>query len=177
MQASADGLKEELEKYGCPPQFPEETEADKEKAANAKTKSKIAAKQGRAKYKWEILKDMDIPEEEIPKFADPLYWIQYFPPIAKEHLTRFGLKADWRRSFVTTDYNKFYDAFARWHMQKLKDQNKIEFHKRHAIYSPKDKQPCMDHDRSKGEGIGPQEYVGIKIQLIDIPEVRQERRG
>ena len=30
-------------------------------------------------------------------------------------------------------------------------------------------QPCADHDRSKGEGVGPQEYVGVKIQLIDMP--------
>lgn len=37
--------------------------------------------------------------------------------------------------------------------------------KRHTIFSPKDGQPCMDHDRSSGEGVGPQEYVLIKMKL------------
>lgn len=35
----------------------------------------------------------------------------------------------------------------------------IRFGKRYTVYSPKDGQPCMDHERSKGEGVGPQEYV------------------
>jgi leucyl-tRNA synthetase len=31
-------------------------------------------------------------------------------------------------------------------------------------------QPCADHDRSEGEGITPQDYVLIKILLLDIPK-------
>lgn len=38
--------------------------------------------------------------------------------------------------------------------------------KRYTIYSPKDGQPCMDHDRSSGEGVGPQEYTLIKMKVI-----------
>ena len=40
---------------------------------------------------------------------------------------------------------------------------------RYTIYSPKDGQPCMDHDRSSGEGVGPQEYTLIKMKLLDFP--------
>jgi leucyl-tRNA synthetase len=40
---------------------------------------------------------MDISEEEIPKFADPYYWLDYFPPLGKEDLIRFGIHVDWRR--------------------------------------------------------------------------------
>lgn len=47
----------------------------------------------------------------------------------------------------------------------------IRFGKRYTIYSPKDGQPCMDHERAKGEGVGPQEYTGIKMQVVEpLPE-------
>lgn len=51
-------------------------------------------------------------------------------------------------------------------MRVLKKQNKIKFGKRYTIYSVKDGQPCMDHDRSEGEGIGPQEYTGLKMKVL-----------
>ena len=41
---------------------------------------------------------------------------------------------------------------------------------RHTIYSPKDGQPCMDHDRSSGEGVGPQEYTLIKMRVQELPK-------
>ena len=28
---------------------------------------------------WEILRQMGIPDREIPKFADPMHWIEVFP--------------------------------------------------------------------------------------------------
>ena len=37
---------------------------------------------------------------------------------------------------------------------------------RFTIFSPKDGQPCMDHDRSTGEGVGPQEYTLIKLKVL-----------
>lgn len=44
--------------------------------------------------------------------------------------------------------------------------------KRYTIFSPLDKQPCMDHDRSTGEGAGPQEYTLIKLEVLKpYPEV------
>lgn len=52
-------------------------------------------------------------------------------------------------------------------MRVLKKQNKIKFGKRYTIYSIKDGQPCMDHDRSEGEGVGPQEYTGLKMKVLE----------
>lgn len=78
-----------------------------------------------------------------------------------------GNRIDWRRSFLTTDINPYYDAFVRWQMNKLHGLGKIKFGERYTIYSPKDGQPCMDHDRSDGEGVGPQEYVAIKMQVVE----------
>ncbi len=69
---------------------------------------------------------------------------------------------DWRRTFITTDVNPFYDSFIRWQFHHLKSRNKIKYGKRYTVYSPKDGQPCMDHDRASGEGVGSQEYTLIK---------------
>lgn len=40
-----------------------------------------------------------------------------------------------------------------------------------TIYSPLDKQPCLDHDRLTGENVLPQEFVLIK-QLVLEPYPR-----
>lgn len=162
IKAAADKLKKEMETFGCPPVFPEE----KDSSATAAVKhSKVAVKTGGAKYQWNIMKSIGVPEEEIPKFADPTYWMTYFPPACHDDVARFGLHVDWRRSFITTDANPFYDAFIRWQFNRLRAQDKIRFGKRYTIFSPLDGQPCLDHDRQSGEGVEPKEYVNIKLEL------------
>lgn len=42
------------------------------------------------------------------------------------------LQVDWRRSFITTDVNPFYDSFVRWQFIALKERKKIKFGKRSA---------------------------------------------
>lgn len=118
---------------------------------------------------FEILQSIGISDEEITKFQDPNYWLQFFPPKGMDDLKLLGINCDWRRSFITTAVNPFYDSFIRWQFHHLKENGKIKFGKRYTIYSEVDGQPCADHDRSKGEGVGPQEYTGIKIQLLDFP--------
>ena len=39
---------------------------------------------------------------------------------------------------------------------------------RFAVFSPLDGQPCADHDRSTGEGVGPQEYTLVKMQALEL---------
>ena len=87
---------------------------------------------------------------------DPLHWLRYFPPIAQRDLSTLGCGIDWRRAFITTDANPYYDSFVRWQLTTLKAQGKVVKDKRYAVYSPKDGQPCADHDRQSGEGVGPQ---------------------
>lgn len=55
----------------------------------------------------------------------------------------------------------------RWQFNKLRARHKINYGKRHTIFSPKDNQPCMDHDRASGEGVGPQDYTLIKLKLLE----------
>lgn len=165
IKAAADKLRKEMEKFGNPPVFP----SAQDDAGGAAKHSKVAAKTGNVKYQWQIMESIGVPAEEIPKFADPLYWMKYFPPAAQADLEAMGLGADWRRSMITTDANPFYDSFVRWQFNKLRRLGKITFGNRPTIYSPLDGQPCLDHDRASGEGIEPKEYTAIKLKLVDVP--------
>ena len=55
--------------------------------------------------------------------------------------------------------------FMTWHV----GQGYIQKDKRYAVFSPKDGQPCADHDRASGEGVGPQEYTLIKMRALALP--------
>lgn len=92
-------------------------------------------------------------------------------------MSNFGARVDWRRSFITTDANPYYDSFVRWQMNKLRALDKIKFGERYTVYSPKDGQPCMDHDRSEGEALGPQEYTGVKMEVVSWSEEAQKALG
>ncbi|CAA7035480.1 unnamed protein product [Microthlaspi erraticum] len=100
-------------------------------------KSKVAAKSGGQVHQWEIMRSFGLTDS-----------------------------CDWRRSFVTTDVNPFFDAFVRWQMRKLKSMGKIVKDRRYTIFSPLDGQPCADHDRATGEGVQPQEYTLIKMEVV-----------
>ena len=84
-------------------------------------------------------------------------WLKFFSPLAAR--THTHTQVDWRRSFITTDANPYFDSFVRWHFYTLKERGRVKFGKRHTIYSPKDGQPCMDHDRQTGEVRGPHHAV------------------
>ncbi len=83
------------------------------------------AKSGGAKYQWQIMQSMGMDHEEIRRFADPAHWLDYFPPHCKADLQAMGLHVDWRRSFITTDSNPFFDSFVRWSFVRLKERNKV----------------------------------------------------
>ena len=113
----------------------EETPAEKEREDITKfkaKKSKAVAKKGRGKYQFEIMLQLGIPREEVIKFANAKYWLTYFPPLCESDCTSLGARIDWRRSFITTDANPYYDAFVRWQMNKLKATGKIKFGERYT---------------------------------------------
>lgn len=131
-------------------------------------KSKAVAKKGVGLSQSDILREMSIPDEEIPAFQDPLHWLHYFPPIGMADLKRFGVSVDWRRSFITTSANPFYDSFVRWQFNRLRAEGRIAFGNRPSIFCIRDHQPCADHDRSSGEGVQPQEYTIIKMRVLSV---------
>lgn len=40
-----------------------------------------------------------------------------------------------------------------------------------------DKQICADHDRATGEGVGPQEYSLIKMEVLELPPALEALKG
>lgn len=154
-----------------PPPAPAQGVPREDVTKHTAKKSKAAAKTNvHLKYQFQILLALGIPIQEIHRFADPQYWLEYFPPLWQRDLTNLGCRVDWRRSMVTTDANPYYDSFVRWQMTRLKEMGKIRFGKRYTVYSPKDGQACMDHDRQTGEGIGVQEYTALKLKVLEWAE-------
>ncbi|PVI05866.1 leucyl-tRNA synthetase [Periconia macrospinosa] len=170
-----DDIIEEGPKEGAVPPAPTQAETKTDLTKFSAKKGKAAAKTVKTKYQFQIMLAQGIPLEEIHKFADPYHWIEYFPPLARRDLTAFGARIDWRRQFVTTDANPYYDSFVAWQMRKLLDLGKIIFAKRYTVYSPKDGQACMDHDRQSGEGVGVQEYTALKMKVKQWAEPAQKK--
>ena len=179
--AAANKLKSEIETYGNPPVFPQEAPvqaaaqppAEPKKKAQGEDptkfsgkKTKLVQKGGNARQ-WDIMLGHSVNPNDIPQFIDPAQWIKYFPNFGISDLKGLGFGIDWRRSFITTDLNPYYDSFVRWQFNRLKELGKIKFGKRYSIYSPSDKGICLDHDRASGEGVLPQEYTGIKLELYE----------
>jgi leucyl-tRNA synthetase len=180
IKACADKLVREVELFGQnferhveedPNAVPEvaapsstETKADVTKFTNLK-KGKAAMKTVKTKYQFQVMLSMGIPLEEIHKFSESSQWLKHFPQLWEAHLGQLGCSIDWTRSFVTTDANPYYDSFVQWQMRRLKESGKIQYGKRYTVYSPKDGQPCLDHDRQSGEGVLVQEYVGLKLKV------------
>ncbi|PWN42036.1 leucyl-tRNA synthetase [Ceraceosorus guamensis] len=197
IRACADKLQREIELFGpdfsgFDPETENEAAAVEATAAAAgggeaanvgkATKGKVAAKSTGLKYQFQIMEATGVPREEIHKFADAQYWLHYYPPISKADCTAIGARIDWRRAFLTTDINPYFDSFVRWQINKLRAMDKIKFGERYTIYSPKDGQPCMDHDRAEGEALGPQEYTGLKMEVVQwsanaAPELDAKLQG
>jgi leucyl-tRNA synthetase len=191
IKACADKLVDEVKKFGRNfERYDEDAEVEADEADGEATgpaatkedvtkfsgkKSKAAGKTVKLKYQFQIMLALGIAKEDIHKFADSDYWLEYFPPLAERDLNDFGARVDWRRQMVTTDANPYYDAFVRWQMNRLHEMKKILYGNRYTIYSPKDGQPCMDHDRTEGEGVGPQEYTALKLKVLEWAEKAKEK--
>ncbi|ORX61652.1 leucyl-tRNA synthetase [Hesseltinella vesiculosa] len=176
IKACADKLTREIELFGQNfERYEEMALANQlEEKTMVSKKSKIAAKTGNVTYQFQIMLSLGIPREEIHKFSNPYYWTEFFPPQTIKDLNAFGAKVDWRRSFITTDANPYYDSFVRWHMNSMRAMNKIKFGERYTIYSPVDQQPCLDHDRSSGEALNPQEYTALKMKVLQWSDNAKE---
>ncbi len=80
-QASSDKLNNEIESFGCPPNFPPEAETPESEATAEvkdpvdptkkakKVKSKVAAKTGGLKYQWLIMRSLGMSDSEIERYV------------------------------------------------------------------------------------------------------------
>lgn len=126
IKASADKIAnevrmfgQEFENYKEELEVAVETPAGAEKVVQAKnedvtkfkaTKGKANAKTVKAKYQFQIMESVGIPRKDIHRFADAQYWLEFFPPLCRRDLSALGCRIDWRRQFVTTDANPYYDG-------------------------------------------------------------------
>ncbi|MEM0459235.1 MAG: leucine--tRNA ligase [Thermofilaceae archaeon] len=116
----------------------------------------------------EILRLMGIPDEEIPKFSEPEYWVRFFCKEWKKDFQRFGLSIDWRREFHTTYLNPPYSKFIQWQYKKLLDKGLLVKGTHPVVWCPKEKKVVGDHDRpDEYAGIGPEEVAIIKYRGED----------
>ncbi len=118
----------------------------------------------------DMLRKGGVPEEEIAKMGDPVEWTRYFPKETRLDLDRLGLSVDWRRSFITTELNPYYDTFVRWQFGRLKEQGLVVQGEHPVVWCPKENSPVGDHARIRGEGETPQEFTLLKFPIVDDPE-------
>ncbi len=113
----------------------------------------------------EIMKQLGLSAAQINEFADPKKWVEYFPKEAEKDLKALGLSVDWRRSFITTSLNPYYDKFIRWQFNKLKEKGYVVKGRHPVVWCSKDNSPVPDHSRVEGEGETPQEFTLLKFKF------------
>ncbi|MCE4599264.1 MAG: leucine--tRNA ligase [Desulfurococcales archaeon] len=114
------------------------------------------------------LKEMGIPDEDIPKFENPVYWVKFFTKAWREDLEKFGMSIDWRREFYTTSLNPAYSRFIEWQYYKLREKGFVGKGTHPVVWCPKELKVVGDHDRpDEYAGISPQEAVIIKFRGDD----------
>ncbi len=104
-----------------------------------------------------------VPEDEIEKFTDPNYIVEYFSTEYHDVMTRMGYTIDWRREFKTVDPH--YQKFIEWQFRKLKSKGLVRIGEHPVKYCPECENPVGDHDLLEGEGVGINELTLVKFEL------------
>jgi leucyl-tRNA synthetase len=112
-----------------------------------------------------ILVKGGVPPEEVERFKDPYYIIDYYRREGFEVANRMGFSIDWRRQFTTVDpeFNKFVE----WQYWTLRDGGYVVMGSHPVVWCPRCLSPTGDHDRLVGEGVSPIEYVLLKFECDD----------
>jgi leucyl-tRNA synthetase len=114
-----------------------------------------------------IMQDMGISEQDLPKFEDPEYWLEFFAPEFKKDYMTMGMSIDWSREFFTSSLNPHYDRFIQWQFNKLKEKGYVIKGKFPVVWCPKCNEAVGDHSRSEGEGETTQEFTLLKFKFGD----------
>ena len=104
-----------------------------------------------------------VPEQELEKFTDPIYIVEYFSSEYHDVMTRMGYSIDWRREFKTLDPH--YQKFIEWQFRKLKEKGLVRIGEHPVKYCPECENPVGDHDLLEGEGVGINELTLVKFEL------------
>jgi leucyl-tRNA synthetase len=105
-------------------------------------------------------KDIKDFMERGPEFTAK-YWMKKWIKILK----MAGCSIDWRRTFITTTMTPTYSRFIEWQYNTLRKKGCVIQGTHPVIWCPHCQSPTGDHDRLKGEGESPIDYILIKFKL------------
>ncbi len=106
-----------------------------------------------------------VPEEELSKFTNPNYIVNYFSTEYKDVMQKMGFSIDWRREFNTI--NPHYQKFIEWQFRKLKSKELVRKGIHPVKYCPECQNPVGDHDLLEGEGVAINELTLVKFKIND----------
>ena len=148
----------------------------KEEVQKAKTDKKFKVTVKLPTYS--ILRMCGVPDNEIKEFISPHYWLSYFPtPTQKQILRDSELCAtsdDPSSPLTRTPTMTPSLDGTSLNLRRSKNFSSV---KEQPSLSILDNQPCADHDRAEGEGVNPQEYTLVKLQIIDLPAKLEPLKG
>lgn len=104
-------------------------------------------------------KDLDNFVKFGPEFV-ARYWMKRWI----EDFKLAGFSIDWRRTFITA-ITPTYNRFIEWQYNTLKKRGYVTQGTHPVVWCPHCQSPTGDHDRLKGEGESPIEYLIIKFKL------------
>ncbi|MEM5766307.1 MAG: leucine--tRNA ligase [Candidatus Aenigmatarchaeota archaeon] len=106
-------------------------------------------------------------DKDIQAFIEkgPVFVAKYWMKKWVEALKLAGCSIDWRRTFITTTITPQYSRFIEWQYNTLRKKGYIAQGTHPVIWCPKCQSPTGDHDRLKGEGESPIDYILIKFKL------------
>ena len=141
-------------------------------------KGKQAAKTVKTNYQFQTMLSMGIPKEEIHKFADADYWLRVLPSDSSTRSDRLWKPNRLETAVCDNGRQPILRCLCSVADEQIETtEQDTKYGKRYTIYSPKDGQPCMDHDRTKGEGVGPTEYTALKLQVKEWSPKAEESVG
>lgn len=110
------------------------------------------------------LKMSGISDNDISKFKDSEYIINYFMDRWIHTNNKLGISIDWRRKFVTTQLTPVFSKFIEWQYRKLKNDGYVIQGSHPVIWCPADENPTGDHDRLEGEGARVVDFTLLKFK-------------
>lgn len=118
------------------------------------------------KTQAETFKLYGATEEDIKNFIryGPEFTARFWMKVWIEDLKLAGFSIDWRRTFVTA-ITPSYSRFVEWQYNTLRKKGYIVQGTHPVVWCPHCQSPTGDHDRLKGEGESPIEYILIKFKL------------
>lgn len=104
------------------------------------------------------------------KKKGPKYAARFWSKKIKESSRKMGFSIDFRRTFVTA-IDPAFSRFIEWQYNTLRRKGYVVQGTHPVVWCPHDQSPTGDHDRLKGEGESPVEFVVLKFELKDDNQI------